>query len=104
MNRAIDDAISIAKKACASSEKTTIDFQAFKQTFEALSYFISEYKSSPHQKGIDEETGTSSPREPMEIDGDKMLITCRCNLSTNAKEVFHPIFVLIIVSGYSISF
>ena len=61
------------------------DYQSFKRTFETLSLFLNEYKTSVHEKG-DEEMQTASP-EVMEVEGEKKLITARCTQSPGPKDV-----------------
>ena len=63
---------------------STSDYTAFKQTFEVIMQFMSEYKKSSHDK---DESSSQTPQEPMAIDGEKNSIICRCALASVPKEV-----------------
>ena len=94
---AIDEIVEIGKRSHKSVDGKVPppDAFSFRQTFEALGYFLSEYKKSSHDKA--DEVITSSP-ERMEVEGDKKTITARCTQSPGPKDVSPYISWLILVS------
>jgi hypothetical protein len=84
---AIDDVVEIGNRMRRNVEKPASqqDFFSFKQTFDALSLFLSEYKKSVHETADDDITPSSA--ETMDIEGEKKAIIARCTQSPGPKEV-----------------
>src|SRR6202022_4874519 len=85
---AIDEIVEIGRRTRRSFDGkiSMADHLSFNYTFDALIFFLKEYKGSVHNKG-DEESSPASA-ETMEIDGDTKMITARCTQTPGPKEVY----------------
>jgi hypothetical protein len=85
---AIDEIVDIGKRnrETFDGKMPPLEYFSFKQSFEALTYFLKEYKGSAYNKS--EEGSSPASADTMEIDSDTNIVTARCTQTGGPKEVF----------------